>query len=182
CFVMAVLAADLGYSVALGSFLAGILVAESGIGARMEHAIQPVRDMFAAIFFVSVGMSVDPMQAWDGIGLSLLLFVVVVLAQLVSVGLASILSGAGLRRSIVAGLALGQIGEFAFILAAIGINAGVVPVSLRPVLVTVAVLTSFTTPLVLRHSKRIVHAIDALLPERVRHLVDLHAEWVQRVR
>lgn len=182
CFVMAVLAEYLGYSVALGAFLAGILVAESGIGQRMEHAIQPVRDMFAAIFFVSVGMVVDPLQAWNSIGLSLLLFVVVVIAQLISVALASILSGAGLRRSLVAGLALGQIGEFAFILAAIGIEAGVVPSSLRPVLVTVAVMTSFTTPLLLRHSQRIVHVIDGALPARVRHLVDLHAEWVQRVR
>jgi monovalent cation:H+ antiporter-2, CPA2 family len=182
CFVMAIVAEYLGYSVALGAFLAGILVAESGIGAEMEHAIQPVRDMFAAIFFVSIGMTVDPLQAWNSIGLSLLLFVVVLVAQFVSVALTSVLSGAGLRRSVIAGLALGQVGEFAFILAAIGIEAGVVPNSLRPVLVTVALLTSFTTPLALRYAERVVHAIDAGLPVRVRHLVDLQAEWVNRSR
>lgn len=182
CFGFALLAESLGYSVALGAFLAGILVAESGLGEQIEHTIQPTRDMFAAIFFVSIGMTVDPRQAWEHILVSLFVFVVVVLAQFLSVSIASILSGNGLKPSVVAGLSLGQIGEFAFIIAAIGTGANVVPDSLQPVLVTVALLTSFTTPLALKSAGRVVHAIDAGLPRRLRSLINLHAEWVERIR
>ena len=182
CFAMAYLAQYLGYSVALGAFLAGILVAESGLGEQMEHLIQPVRDMFAAIFFVSIGMTVDPLEAWEHMPTSLLVFAVVVLGQFLIVGFAGLLSGNGLRPSVVAGLSLGQIGEFAFIIAAIGIAGGVVPESLQPVLVTVAVLTAFTTPLALGVSRWVVHGVRAVLPSRVRRLIILHEEWVERLR
>jgi CPA2 family monovalent cation:H+ antiporter-2 len=84
-------------SVALGAFVAGVLVAESGRGAKVEHQIAPLRDVFAAIFFVSIGMSLDPLSALAHLPETLLLVVVVVLSQLASVSLASILSGNGLR-------------------------------------------------------------------------------------
>ena len=182
CFAMALLAEKLGYSVALGAFIAGMLVAESGLGERMEHLIQPVRDMFAAIFFVSIGMTVDPREAWANMPVALLVFGVVIVAQLLIVAFSGLLSGNGLRRSVVAGLSLGQIGEFAFIIAAIGIGADVVPAGLQPILVTVAVLTAFTTPLALTLSGRVVHFIDAAMPRRMRRLIGLHEEWVERLR
>lgn len=182
CFGLALLAESLGYSVALGAFIGGILVAESGLGERMEHAIQPVRDMFAAIFFVSIGMTVDPIEAWTNLPTALLVFAVVVVAQLLSVGVSGLLSGNGLRRSLTAGFSLGQIGEFAFILAAIGTGADVVPDSLQPILVSVAVLTAFTTPLAVGSAPRWVRAVDAALPRRLRSLITLYEEWLERVR
>ncbi len=180
CFATALLAEKFGYSVALGAFIAGILVAESGRGTEVEHLIQPVRDVFAAVFFVSIGMTVNPAQAWEHLPTALIVFAVVVLAQLLSVSGAGVLSGNGLRRSILAGCALGQIGEFSFILASIGIGAGVVRGSLQPILVTVAVLTAFTTPLMLGLGDRLARRVDRLLPLRVQHLLSLYDEWLER--
>ena len=182
CFGMALLAEELGYSVALGAFIAGILVAESGSAGRIEPLLHPVRDIFAAVFFVSVGMSVDPRVAFDVLPTSLIIFAVVLFGQFGIVTLAGSLSGLGLRRSVTAGLALGQIGEFAFILAAIGVEAEVVKPSLQPVLITVAVLTAFTTPLLVGVSERAVHTVDALLPARLRYMLSLHEAWLERFR
>lgn len=182
CFAMAETAAVIGYSVALGAFIAGILVAESGKGEKVEHLIQPLRDVFAAIFFVSIGMTVDPMQALEHLPLSLGVFVLVVTAQLFIVTVAGILSGNGLRRSIIAGLAIGQIGEFSFILAGIGIGAGVVRPSLSPVLVTVAVLTAFSTPLFLGRANKLVSFVDDAMPHRLERLLSLYEDWWVRLR
>lgn len=182
CFGIAQLAESLGYSVALGAFVAGMLVAESGRSEQVEHLIAPLRDVFAAIFFVSIGMTVDPLMAWQHLPLALLVFSVVALGQFVSVSLAGILSGNGLRRSMTAGLALGQIGEFAFILAAIGISAGVVRRELQPVLVTVAVLTAFTTPLSLGIAPQVVKLAERVLPTSLTRLIGLYEDWVARFR
>jgi CPA2 family monovalent cation:H+ antiporter-2 len=182
CFVLAALADELGYSVALGAFLAGILVAESGHAHGVAHGIEPVRDMFAAVFFVSIGMSVDPVLAWRNLPVALFVFAVVVVGQLMSVTVAGILSGNGLSRSITAGLALGQIGEFGFILAGIGVTAGAVEVALQPILVTVATASAFTTPILLGFAPRVVHFVDRRLPHRAQWLLGLHEAWLQRFR
>lgn len=182
CFGMALLAEHLGYSVALGAFIAGIVVAESGEGHTVEHLLAPLRDVFAALFFVSIGMGVDPTEAWANIGTSLVVAAVVVAAQLFSVAGAGVLSGLGQRRSVIAGLALGQIGEFAFIIAAIGVGAGVVRASLQPVVVTVAVLTAFTTPFLLKRAGRLAAALDHHTPHRIQRLLCLYEAWLQRAR
>ncbi len=182
CFAFALIAHGLGYSVALGAFIAGVLVAESGQGAQVEHAIVAVKDMFAAVFFVSVGMSVDPHVALANLPIAGLILAVVVVCQLLSVGVMGILSGTGVRRAVTAGLALGQIGEFAFILAAIGMSARVVRSELQPILVTVAVLSTFTTSLLLKQRERIASGVDAILPGRVRHLLTLYEVWFEELR
>lgn len=182
CFGMAELAAALGYSVALGAFLSGMLVAESGRAHKVEHLVAPLRDVFAAIFFVSIGMTVDPRLAWQHLPVALVVFSVVIVGQFVSVSIAGILSGNGLRRSMTAGLSLGQIGEFAFILAAIGIGANVVRPNLQPILVTVAVLTAFTTPLSLDLAPRLVKFADRHLPRRLRRLISLYEGWIDGFR
>ncbi len=182
CFAAALLAEKFGYSVALGAFIAGMLVAESGKSRDVEHLIEPVRDMFAAVFFVSIGMTVDPSQAWTNVPVALLVTGVVVAGQFLSVSTAGVLSGNGLRRSITGALSLGQIGEFAFILAAIGIGAGVARPELQPILVTVAVVTAFTTPLLLSRSDLLVQFVDRHLPRRLQHLVSLFEAWLSRFR
>ncbi|MFZ1866426.1 MAG: cation:proton antiporter [Polyangiales bacterium] len=182
CFGIAELAASLGYSVALGAFVAGMLVAESGKGVAVEHLIRPLRDVFAAIFFVSIGMTVDPLHALDSLPVALLVFIVVVAGQFVSVSTVGLLSGNGLSRSVTAALSLGQIGEFGFIIAAIGISAGVVGPELQSIVVTVAVLTAFTTPLFLSAADRVVEAVDRRMPARAQHLLSLHEEWLERSR
>jgi CPA2 family monovalent cation:H+ antiporter-2 len=182
CFSFALLAEALGYSGALGAFIAGILVAESGEGTRVEHNIQSVRDVFAAVFFVSVGMTVDPSMAMASLPIAGLVIGVILVGQLLSVSLGGILSGSGVRRSVTAGLALGQIGEFAFIIAAIGKDAGVVRPELQPVLVTVAVLTTFTTSVAVRYRDPVVGFVDRMLPARLRHLLTLYEVWFEELR
>jgi CPA2 family monovalent cation:H+ antiporter-2 len=182
CFVFALLAESLGYSVALGAFIAGILVAESGRGADIEHDIQPVKDIFAAVFFVSVGMTVDPKLAWDNLGPSMIVFVAVIVTQFLSVSIGNVISGNGQRRGIKAGLSLGQIGEFAFIIAGIGVAAGVVRPDLQPILVTVAILTTFTTPLALDSSNWVLCRIDHFTPSRLQNLLCVYEAWFEKVR
>ncbi len=182
CFGLAELAATFGYSVALGAFIAGMLVAESGQGVTVEHLIRPLRDVFAAVFFVSVGMTVDPFQAFESIGVTLLVFLVVVAGQFVSVTSVGLLSGNGLSRSVAAALSLGQVGEFGFIITAIGVEAGVVSPELQSIVVSVAVLTAFTTPLFFGQADKVVELIDRWMPQRVQHLLSLHEEWLERSR
>ena len=168
--------------VALGSFIAGILVAESGKGHDIGHLTQPLRDVFAAIFFVSVGMTVEPSEAFDNLGASAALSAVIIVVQFISVTVGSVLAGIGLRTAVVSGLALGQIGEFAFIIGGVGVTAGEVPKSFLTVLVTASVLTVFTTPVAMSFRDRIVHAVDTRIPPRILELTSLYAAWLQRFR
>jgi monovalent cation:H+ antiporter-2, CPA2 family len=182
CFGLAAVAEELGYSVALGAFLAGTLVAEAGRTHQIEHLVHPVRDMFAAVFFVSVGMSVDPRLAFEHLGVAVLVALLVIAGQFLTVSAAGILSGNGVRRSITAGLSLGQVGEFAFIIAAIGASAGIVGPFLQPVVVTVAVLTAFTTPLLARISERVAGAVDHALPRPIQTFASLCESWFETAR
>ncbi len=182
CFSFSLLAESLGYSVALGAFVAGLLVSESGHGHEVEHMIKPIKDMFAAIFFVSIGMTVDPGLAFNHFGASLTVFAGVLIFQLLSISMAGVLSGNSLKQSLTAGLSLGQIGEFGFIIAAIGIAADVVRPALQPILVTVAVLTAFTTPLALEKSARVMDFVDRHLPNRFKHLLAVYESWFESLR
>ncbi len=182
CFCFALLAKLLDYSVALGAFVAGLLVSESGRGHDIEVLITPVKDMFVAIFFVSVGMSIDPVLALGQLDVGLLVFGVVVLTQLLSVGVGGILSGHGFRQSITAGLALGQIGEFAFIISAIGAAGGVLGPTIQPIIVSVAILTAFSTPVALRHAAVVIRFLDRHVPTRVKNILVFYESWFDRSR
>ncbi len=182
CFALAAVMHALGYSPALGAFLAGTLVSESGLGVRYEHLVAPVRDVFAAVFFVSIGMTIDPRVAAAHLGEAGLIAAVVVVLPPLFVLVAGLLSGLGLRRSGHAGLALGQIGEFAFIITGIGAVAGVVPAHLLSVLVTVAVLTTLTTTLGLGAADRLLSALEHRIPDRLQNVLSMYAAWIESVR
>jgi len=181
-FGLAMVAGAFGYSVALGAFLAGIAVSESGKGHEVAHALEPLRALFAAIFFVSIGMSVDPRVAWSTAPLALAVSAVVVIGQLLLVSTTTVLTGGTLRRGVLAGLGLGQIGELSFILAGIAIAGGVFPDETLPMLVTVATVTAFTTPLFLRRSIAVVDAIDRRIPDRTQSLLTAYQAFVRRAR
>jgi len=178
CFSFALTAQYFGYSVALGAFIAGVLVAESGEGAKIEHLLETMKNVFAAIFFVSVGMAVEPSELSANFGVSLLLAVVIILAQLLSVGCASLVIGKGLRTSLHSGLSLGQVGEFSFIIAAIGMHSKAVGPTLQPILVTVAVITAFTTPVLFSFREDLVGLADRILPSRVRLFLSFYDSWI----
>jgi CPA2 family monovalent cation:H+ antiporter-2 len=150
CFATAFLALAFGYSVALGAFIGGSLVAESGESERIEGLVHPVRDMFVAIFFVSVGSLIDPRVVVQNWGAVLVLSAVVISGKVIAVTAGAFITGNGLRASIQSGMSLAQIGEFSFIIAAVGLAAGVTRSFMYPVAVSVSAITTLTTPWLIR--------------------------------
>ncbi len=182
CFACAYLAYKFGYSVALGAFIGGSLVAESGESLRIEMLVHPVRDMFVAIFFVSVGSLIDPqivVSHWPAV---LFLTALVITGKIVAVTLGSFITGNGLRTSIQAGMSLSQIGEFSFIIAAVGLAQGVTRDFLYPVAVTVSALTTLTTPWLIRASEPVALWVDRKLPHPLQTSLSLYGTWVDRIR
>jgi len=182
CFAFALLAQEFGYSVALGAFLAGSLVAESGEEKTVEHLIRPVRDVFAAIFFVSVGMLIEPSLVREYAGAIAVLTVVVVVGKFVGVTLGGFLTGNGTRTSVQAGMSLAQIGEFSFIIAGLGLSLNATGKFLYPIAVTVSAVTTLTTPWLIRASGPVASFIDRKLPRPLQTFVALYGSWVERVR
>jgi CPA2 family monovalent cation:H+ antiporter-2 len=164
CFGTALLAQSLGYSVALGAFLAGSLVAESGEEQEVERLVEPVRDMFAAVFFVSVGMLIDPVLVGRHWAAVLVLSAAVVFGKVASVSVGAFLTGNGLRSSVQTGMSLAQIGEFSFIIAALGQSLHATGSFLYPVAVTVSAVTTLGTPWLIRASEPVASWLDRKLP------------------
>jgi CPA2 family monovalent cation:H+ antiporter-2 len=182
CFAAAVLAHAFGYSVALGAFIGGSLVAESGEAARIERLVHPVRDMFVAIFFVSVGSLIDPRVAVEHWGAILALTGLVIAGKVVAVTAGAFITGSGLRSSIQAGMSLAQIGEFSFIIAAVGLAAGATRSFLYAVAVSVSAITTLVTPWLIRAAEPTALWVDRKLPRPIQTSVALYASWVNRIR
>ncbi|HEV8234891.1 MAG TPA: cation:proton antiporter, partial [Gemmatimonadaceae bacterium] len=182
CFAAALLALAFGYSVALGAFIAGSLVAESGEGAAIDTLIRPVRDLFLAIFFVSVGMLIDPRILVDHWGAVLILTVVVIVGKVLAVTAGAFLTGNGLRPSLQAGMSLAQIGEFSFIIAAVGTATGAIRPELYAVAIAVSAITTLTTPWLIRAADPIALIVDRKLPRSVQTFVALYGSWIERLR
>lgn len=182
CFALALLAEAVGYSVALGAFIAGSLIAESGEAQQIDRMVEPVRDIFAAVFFVSVGMLIDPAQValyWREI---LVLTVVVVCGKLFGVSLGSFLTGSQLRTSIQSGMSLAQIGEFSFIIAGLGLTLKVTGAFLYPVAIAVSALTTLLTPWLIRASGPVASVIDRVLPPSLQTFTVLYGSWIEGLR
>jgi CPA2 family monovalent cation:H+ antiporter-2 len=182
CFAAALLALSFGYSVALGAFIAGSLIAESGHEAEIERLVRPVRDMFAAIFFVSVGMIIDPTALTEHWGAVLVLTLAVIIGKVFAVTIGAFLAGHGRRTAMKAGMSLAQIGEFSFIIASVGVASGAIRGWLYPVAITVSAITTLTTPLLIKLSNKAAASIDHWLPEPIQTVAALYASWIERVR
>ena len=182
CFGTAYLAHLAGYSVALGAFLAGSLVAESGKGHEVERHVLPIRDLFAAVFFVSVGLSIDPRLIVAHWGAVLAFTTVVLTGMTASVTIGAFVTGAGSRPAIQAGMSLAQIGEFSFIIAGLGLALGATGEFLYPVIVAVSAITTLTTPLLVRASDRAAAYVDRKLPHALQTYTALYGAWVERLR
>ncbi len=182
CFAFAILAEHAGYSVALGAFLAGSLVAESGDVEQIEHLVAPLRDIFGAVFFVSVGMMIDPeviQQHWPAL---VVLTAAVIGGKLFGVTFASMLSGVGTKTSIEAGMSLAQIGEFSFIIAGAGLKTGATREFLYTLAVAVSAVTTFLTPYMIRGSIPVAEFVSARMPRPLKVLEALYDSWLERIR
>ena len=177
CFGLAALAAEAGYSVALGAFIAGVLIAESGRGHDVFELVQPFRDVFAMVFFVSVGMTIVPAHLLQEAPRILALTAVVLVMKPIGVAIGVFLAGHGVNSAVRAGLSLAQIGELSFVIAnLVGGEA------LLAVAVGVACATTITSPLLVRNSERIASWASARLPRRIGMFVSFYESWLARLR
>lgn len=167
CFLMVVLAVEAGYSSALGAFMMGSILSETLEAEDIEHAVAPVKDLFGAIFFVSVGMLVDPKLLVEYAGPILAVTLAVVVGQSVFGSLAFLISGQPLRIAMQCGFSMAQIGEFAFIIAGLGMSLGVTHDYLYPIVVAVSIITTFLTPYMMRAADPAYSWLEKHLPSSV---------------
>lgn len=179
CFAISLLAYQLEYSIALGAFLAGVLVAESPAGPRVEAVIEPVRDMFSAVFFVAIGMMIDPAMLYEYWWQVSLITLLVVVGKVGTCALGAFIGGAPVARALRSGMGMAQIGEFSFIIAQHGTAAGVASGFLYPVTVAVSAVTTFLTPYLIKSSDAFSKLLSRLLPERVKLPLRYYQRWLE---
>jgi len=177
CFGFSALAGAAGYSVALGAFIAGVLIAESGHGHRVFGLVEAFRDLFAMVFFVSVGLSIEPRLVADHALAIGVLACVVLLFKPLGVAVGVFASGRGVHAAVRSGLSLAQIGEFSFVIAGVARD---------PVLLAIAVgvscVTTLTSPLMIRRSERAAAWTARRLPGRLATFVSFYESWLARLR
>lgn len=174
CLGMVLLAEGAGFSSALGAFVMGSILAETVEAEKIEHLLSPIKNMFGAVFFVSVGMMIDPallLKYWLPISLITLL---VICGQIIFASLGVVLSGQPLKTAMQAAFSLTQVGEFAFIIANFGTDKGVTEPFLYPVIVAVSVITTFLTPYTIRLAEPAYERLDKILPRRWKLMLDAY--------
>lgn len=179
-FGMALLAVKLGFSTALGAFLVGAIIAETREGGQIRDLVEPVRDMFSAVFFVSIGLLLDPRMIIDHWVVVAVVAVTLVLGKTFTGAIGALVVGNDPRTSLRVGMGLAQIGEFAFIIAALGKELGVTSEFLYPVGVAVSGLTTLSTPLLIKNSDRLAQGIETITPRVVINFIEFYRQWLQR--
>ncbi|MBD5270562.1 MAG: sodium:proton antiporter [Bacteroides sp.] len=176
CFGMAIFSVICGFSLELGAFVMGSILAGTMMAERMEKVVAPIKDLFGAVFFISVGMMVDPGVIATYWGEILLLAVVVIVGMIIFGTLGMLLTGQSVRVAIESGFTLTQIGEFSFIIASLGMGLGVLQESLYPIIVAVSVITIFTTPYFVKLSQPASRWVENHLPPSLRFLIDRYSK------
>ncbi|WP_250490149.1 cation:proton antiporter [Caballeronia sp. INML2] len=178
CFGFCLLVVKLDYSIALGAFLIGAIMAESKHLARIEHLIAPVRDMFSAIFFVTIGLLLNPSVLVDYAWPIAVITFAVVLGKIVSCGLGTFLAGKDGRTSMRVGMSVSQIGEFSFIIASLGLSLKVTSSFLYPIAVAVSALTTLFTPYLIRAADPLTMRLARAMPAPLAHTFGLYSQWL----
>ena len=181
CFGVSLLAVRLEYSVALGAFLIGAVIAEARQIARIEMLLEPLRDMFSAVFFVSIGLLIDPVLLGRYAGPILVITAVVVVGQVLSCSLGVFLAGHDRQTSLRVGMGLAQIGEFSFIIAALGMSLKVTSGFLYPIAVAVSALTTLTTPYLIKNSDSVIEWFDRVAPLPLKRWLDFYTRWTSEL-
>ena len=181
CFGMVSLATAVGFSTALGAFVMGSILAETTESEHIDHIVEPIKNLFGAIFFVSVGMMVSPSAIAEHWALILLLALIVVVSHILFAGTGIILTGRGLYDGVHTGFSLAQLGEFGFILAGVGCTLGVMREFIYPVIIAVSVITTFTTPYVIRLADPAYGFLSRKLPVSWRTRLEPSVESVSRI-
>ncbi len=182
CFTASLLAMETGFSVALGAFIAGAVVAEAPDRRRIITLIEPVRDLFSAIFFVTVGMMIDPARIFQHLVPILVIAAGVVAGKTATCTLGALLTGSSPRTAIHVGAGMAQIGEFSYIIAALGLSLHVIDGALYPIAVSVSVLTIFLMPFLLRNADRMATLLERKAPPPLVATMMAYGEWVSMLR
>ena len=181
CFGMVVLASKVGFSPAFGAFIMGSILAETVEAETIEKLVAPVKDLFGAIFFVSVGMMVDPAMIVEYIGPIITITLAILLGQTIFGTCGVILSGQPLKVAMQCGFSLTQIGEFAFIIAALGVSLNVTSSFLYPIVVAVSVITTFLTPYMIRLAVPAYQVVEKKMPEKWKLMLERYTAGSQTV-
>lgn len=175
CFAMAIFSVACGFSLELGAFVMGSILAGTVMAERMEKVITPVKNLFGSVFFISVGMMVDPAVLAEYWWEILLLAVAVIVGMIIFGTLGMLVTGQNLRVAIESGFTLTQIGEFSFIIASLGMSLGVLVPRIYPIIVAVSVLTIFTTPYFIKMAEPAANLVERHLPKGLRFLIDRYS-------
>ncbi len=181
CLLMVVLATQAGFSPALGAFIMGSILAETTQAEKIEHLVKPVKELFGAVFFVSVGMLIDPAMLVKYAVPVLIITVVTLVGKTLSTALGALLSGQPLKTSVQAGMSLAQIGEFSFIIAQLGLTLNVTGEFLYPVAVAVSAVTTFTTPYMVKLSGPVYEKLSAIMPHRWKTAINRYSAAAQTI-
>jgi CPA2 family monovalent cation:H+ antiporter-2 len=181
CFGVSLITVQLGYSVALGAFLIGAVIAEARQINKIEELMFPVRDLFSAVFFVSIGLLIDPAVILQYLTPILIITVVVIVGKILTNALGSFIAGNNVQTSLKIGMGLSQIGEFSFIIASLGLSLKVTSEFLYPIAVAVSALTTLTTPYLIKSSDNVKGLLEKVTPSAMRHQMDTYTDWVKNI-
>jgi len=182
CLFLVLIASYFNYSTALGAFIMGSILAETVLGHRIEELIVPIRDIFGAVFFVSVGMLINPEVIFAQWPFILFISLVVILGKISVITFGTFITGQSLKTSVRAGFGMAQIGEFSFIILGLGLTLNAINHDLYPIIVAVSGITTFTTPYLIRLSGTISDTIERHLPVRIKFILDNYANWIYRAQ
>ncbi|BFI95983.1 MAG: cation:proton antiporter [Rhodanobacter sp.] len=182
CFGACLLAVQLGFSVALGAFLAGAVVAEARSVGRVMHLVEPLRDMFAALFFVAIGLKIDPAMLWQYALPALLIAAVVIVGKTVACSFGILALGHDARTALRSGLGMAQIGEFSFVIATLGWSLHATSEFIYPIAVAVSVLCMAVSPYLNRSADHIACGLARIVPRPLRILADSYSGWLENLR
>lgn len=182
CLMMVILANLAGFSPALGAFIMGSIIAETTQAERIEHVVKPVKDLFGAVFFVSVGMLINVDVILDHAWPILIITLITIFGKALGGVIGVLISGQPLKQSVQAGLSLAQIGEFSFIIAQLGITLGVTSKIVYPIVVAVSAITTFTTPFMIKLSVPTFNLLERILPKKFLEATERYSKNAQKIR
>ncbi|MGA9638150.1 cation:proton antiporter [Flavobacterium sp.] len=182
CLMMVILASNVGFSPALGAFIMGSIIAETTQSEHIEHLIKPVKDLFGAVFFVSVGMLINPATLYEHALPVLILTLITIFGQSISSTIGALISGQPLKQSIQTGMSLAQIGEFSFIIATLGMTMNVTSGFLYPIVVAVSAITTFTTPFMVKMAVPFSDYLETKLPRKWLKSITRYSTNAQAIR
>ena len=175
CFAMVIVANQVGFSSALGAFVIGSILSETAESQRIEHLTESIKNLFSAIFFVSVGMMIDPQILLEYWKLILALVIITLVVKAFVCSASALVAGANLEDSIKSGFTLSQIGEFAFIIASVAVAQHVMPSYIYPVIIASSVITTFTTPYWIKLATPVYNGLEKRMSPKTKAALDAYA-------